>query len=42
MCMRAKLNVARVDSTHAQIRLMCWITIRLIVETDSASWNNLA
>lgn len=29
MCMKAKLNVARVDSTHAQIRLMYWTTIKL-------------
>ena len=42
MCMKAKLNVARVASTHAQIRLMYWATIRTIAETDTVRLNNPA
>ena len=42
MCMKAKLNVARVDSTHAQIHLMYWTTIKLTAKTGTVRLNNPA
>ena len=39
--MKAKLNIAVVASTHAQIRLMCWTIIKLTAKTDFVRLSNL-